>query len=117
MEDIYIGFCATAAGIPVQNGTFGFYMDTFTNNFYWPTALVILRQFNRENLQWYQLWNNPLSSPIQHSQIQTKGSNFMVFRQHDANGIANSEIPDQTAPRLGLHGLPSPIITGMRFAC
>ena len=26
----------------------------------------------------------------------------MVFRQKDANGIANSEDPDQTAPRIRL---------------
>ena len=36
-----------------------------------------------------------------------------VFRQKDANGKANSEDPDQTAPTkqsdLGLHCLPRPI--------
>ena len=31
--------------------------------------------------------------------IQTKRPNLRVFRQEDANGIANSEDPDQTAPR------------------
>ena len=30
--------------------------------------------------------------------IQTKMPNLRVFRQKDANGIANSEDPDQTAP-------------------
>ena len=30
--------------------------------------------------------------------IQTKSPNFRVFRQKDANGIANREDPDQTAP-------------------
>ena len=30
--------------------------------------------------------------------IQTKRPNFRVFHQKDANGIANSEDPDQTAP-------------------
>ena len=30
--------------------------------------------------------------------IQTKGLNLRVFHQKDANGIANSEDPDQTAP-------------------
>ena len=30
--------------------------------------------------------------------IQTKRPNFRVFCQKDANGIANSEDPDQTAP-------------------
>ena len=30
--------------------------------------------------------------------IQTKGSNHRIFCQKDANGIANSEDPDQTAP-------------------
>ena len=30
--------------------------------------------------------------------IQTKSPNLRVFRQKDANGIANSEDPDQTAP-------------------
>ena len=29
---------------------------------------------------------------------QTKRPNLRVFRQKDANGIANSEDPDQTAP-------------------
>ena len=30
--------------------------------------------------------------------IPEKRPNLMVFRQKDANGIANSEDPDQTAP-------------------
>ena len=30
--------------------------------------------------------------------IQTKRANLRVFCQKDANGIANSEDPDQTAP-------------------
>ena len=30
--------------------------------------------------------------------IQIKRPNVRVFRQKDANGIANSEDPDQTAP-------------------
>ena len=30
--------------------------------------------------------------------IHTKRPNLRVFRQKDANGIANSEDPDQTAP-------------------
>ena len=30
--------------------------------------------------------------------IQTKRQNLRVFRQKDANGMANSEDPDQTAP-------------------
>ena len=30
--------------------------------------------------------------------IQTKRPNLMVFCQNGANGIANSEYPDQTAP-------------------
>ena len=45
--------------------------------------------------------------------IQTKSPNLKVFSQEDANGIANSEDPDQTAPQeqsdLGLHSLPGPI--------
>ena len=36
--------------------------------------------------------------------IQTKRPNLRVFPQKDANGIANSEDPDQTAPQ-GLHCL------------
>ena len=32
------------------------------------------------------------------SKIQTKRQNLGVFYQKDANGIANSEDPDQTAP-------------------
>ena len=31
-------------------------------------------------------------------QIQTDRPNFRVFRQKSADGIANSEDPDQTAP-------------------
>ena len=31
--------------------------------------------------------------------IQTKCPNLRVFSQEDANGIANSEDPDQTAPQ------------------
>ena len=31
--------------------------------------------------------------------IQTKGLNLRVFPLKDANGIANSEDPDQTAPQ------------------
>ena len=30
--------------------------------------------------------------------IQTKSPNLRIFSQEDANGIANSEDPDQTAP-------------------
>ena len=33
--------------------------------------------------------------------IQTKRPNLRVFREKDANGIANSEDPDQTAPTSG----------------
>ena len=33
------------------------------------------------------------------SKIQTKKPNLRVFRQKDADGIANSEDPDQTDPR------------------
>ena len=39
--------------------------------------------------------------------VQTKKQNLRVFHQKDANGIANSEDPDQTD--LGLHCLPRPI--------
>ena len=46
--------------------------------------------------------------------IQTKTPYLMEFRQKGANGVANSEDPDQTAPLgeqsdLGLHCLPRPI--------
>ena len=49
--------------------------------------------------------------------IQIKRPNLGVFRQKDANGIANSEDPDQTAPLgaveeqsdLGLHCLLRPV--------
>ena len=44
---------------------------------------------------------NPLGGDI----IQTNRQNLLIFRLKDANGIANSEEPDQTAP-LGLHCLP-----------
>ena len=44
------------------------------------------------------------------TKIQTKRQNLMVLHQKDANGIANSGDPDQTAPLgAGLHCLPSPI--------
>ena len=33
-----------------------------------------------------------------HNKIQTKMPNFRIFLQKDANGKANSEDPDQTAP-------------------
>ena len=39
--------------------------------------------------------------------IQKNSLNLRVFRQKHANGIANSEDPDQTA--LGLHCLPNRI--------
>ena len=39
--------------------------------------------------------------------IQTKGTNIRVFFQKDANGLANSEDPEQFD--LGLHCLPRPI--------
>ena len=45
--------------------------------------------------------------------FQTKRPNLRVFCQKDANGIANSEDPDQTAPQgavdLGLHCLNRPV--------
>ena len=45
--------------------------------------------------------------------IRTKSPNLRIFCQKDANGIANSEDPDQTALYeqfdLGLHCLPGPI--------
>ena len=43
--------------------------------------------------------------------IQTKRPKLKVFCPKLANGIANSEDPDQTAPQsdLGLHCLPRPI--------
>ena len=36
------------------------------------------------------------------SKIQTKSPNLSVFHQKDANGIANSEDPDQTAPQVAV---------------
>ena len=45
--------------------------------------------------------------------IQTKWPKLRVFYQNNANGIANSEDPDQTLLKeqsdLGLHCLPRPI--------
>ena len=41
------------------------------------------------------------------SKIQTKRPNLMDLPQKDANGIANSEDPEQSD--LGLHCLPRPI--------
>ena len=40
--------------------------------------------------------------------IQTKRPNLRVFCQNDANGIANSEDPEEQSD-LGLHCLPRPI--------
>ena len=49
-------------------------------------------------------------------EFQIKGPNLRVFLQKDANGIANSEDPDQTSPLgqsdLGLHCLPRNICCG-----
>ena len=45
--------------------------------------------------------------------IQTKRPNLRVFRQKDANGIANSEDPDQTAP-LGAIGQVVAMLLGMQ---
>ena len=67
-EDVYISFCAISAGIPLTDDFFGFYLDTVKDWFYWPLDWVILRHFNRDSEQWYQIWNNSLSSPAQHSQ-------------------------------------------------
>ena len=39
--------------------------------------------------------------------IQTKRPNLGVFCQNDANGIANSEDPEQSD--MGLHCLPRPV--------
>ena len=39
--------------------------------------------------------------------IQTKSQNVRVFRHKDANGIANSEDPDQTAPLGALSMWPA----------
>ena len=47
-----------------------------------------------------KLWSNQ-------PKIQEKRQNLRVFCQKDANGIANSEDPDQSD--LGLHCLPRPI--------
>ena len=35
---------------------------------------------------------------VKNNKIQTKRPNLRVFHQKDANGIANSEDPDQTTP-------------------
>ena len=46
-------------------------------------------------------------------EIQTERLNVRVFHQKDANGIANSDYTDQTAPLvhsdLDLHCLPRPV--------
>ena len=41
--------------------------------------------------------------------LQTKRLYHRVMHPKDADSIANSEDPDQTAPDLGLHYLPRPI--------
>ena len=41
--------------------------------------------------------------------IQTKRPNRRVFHQKEANGLANSEDPNQTAALGALHCLPRPI--------
>ena len=42
--------------------------------------------------------NNRYPNPSGGDIIQTKRPNLRVLSQNDANGIANSEDPDQTAP-------------------
>ena len=50
----------------------------------------------------------PENFAVIYLKFKKKRTKLWVFRQKDANGIANSEDPDQTAP-LGLHCLPRPI--------
>ena len=57
-------------------------------------ACFFLVQTPKDNL--YR--NVPRNLCFNLSKIQTKRPNLRVLRQNDANGIANSEDPDQTAP-------------------
>ena len=62
----------------------------------------------------YSLPLNPKHSDTQklccnHPKIRTRWLFHRVLHPKAAYGIANSEDPDQTAPDLGLHCLPSPI--------
>ena len=55
------------------------------------------------------------------TKIQTKRPNIKVFCQNDANVIANSEDPDQTAPQeqsdLGLHCSHRPMSENLGSLC
>ena len=43
-------------------------------------------------------FGTPENFAVIYLKFKKRGSNLWVFRQKDANAIANSENPDQTAP-------------------
>ena len=43
-------------------------------------------------------FRTPKTFAVMYLKFKKRGQNLWVFRQKDANGIANSEDPDQTAP-------------------
>ena len=53
----------------------------------------------------------PENFAVIYLKFKQRSPNLRVFCQNDANGIANSDDPDQTAPLsdLGLYCLPRPI--------
>ena len=54
----------------------------------------LLNGYYRKDTKFWDARNHCCNLP----EIQTKRPNLTVFCQNDANGIANSEGPDQTAP-------------------
>ena len=56
-------------------------------------------------------FSNAKNFAVIHLKFKQRGQTLKGICQNGANGIANSEDPDQTAPQsdLGLHCLPRPI--------
>ena len=55
--------------------------------------------YEKSNQYSNELYRKVPKFPDTRNKIQTKRPNLKVFHLNDANGIANSEDPDQTAPR------------------
>ena len=66
-EDVFMGFCAEIAGTPLTDSIFGFYIHTTKEWYYWPMDWDILRHLDIDSKQWYRIWNNSLSSSVQHT--------------------------------------------------
>ena len=70
--------------------------DWFSRRF---AGVLPCESFYRSTVK-FQNFRTPKNSAVIYivPKIQTKSLNLCVFCQKDANGIANSEDPDQTAP-------------------